>query len=195
MRRVGAVRSGVVSGFLVRSVALIAALAAGLIVIGPANAASPRTTVCTGTISSGVIDQSLTIEGNVVVPPSANCALYNIKIDGNLTVGAGATFDFGLFAIGPFELNGVSGNVVSVRAAGLGIAFAPIGGSVTAVGDSTVGLDRTSVAKNAVFIGNNSLFVHDVSIGGALSCENNGTVTIFFLGAAHASGQCANASF
>jgi hypothetical protein len=162
-----------------------------LAAISPANA-SAGTTTCTGTISSGVDNQSLTIEGDVVVPAGATCLLLNIKIDGNLTVDAGATFFFSIRAIGPIGgLNGVSGNVRAIRAAGLGINFAQIGGSVTAVGTSgEVGLYRTGVAKNLILIGNDSLFFHSVGVGGAASCENNGTVLSFYFFAAHPSGQC-----
>ena len=178
------------SALVARLAAPAAALAAVLVVALPAGAASAATTTCTGTISSGVLDQSLTIEGDVVVPAGASCRLLNIVIDGDLTVGAGASANFGLFVSRPLGLNGVAGDVRAVRAAELSIAFAHVAGSVTAVQGGTVGLVRSRVANNLVVVGNESVSLFDASVGATATCQNNRTVFVHEFGATRVSGQC-----
>jgi hypothetical protein len=170
--------------------ALFVALAAALVVALPASAASAGTTTCTGLMTSGVVDQSLTIEGDVVVPAGASCTLDNIVIDGNLRVGSGASAGFGLYASRPLQLNGVAGDVTAVGPADLSIAFAHVGGSVTAVNGASMTLYRSSVAKNLAVVGNDTIFLFDASVGGTATCHNNETAFVHDFGAEHASGQC-----
>jgi hypothetical protein len=170
--------------------AFFVALAAALVAALPASAASAGTTTCTGPMTSGVLDQSRTIEGDVVVPAGASCALDNIVIDGNLSVGFGASASFGLDASRPLTLNGVAGNVSAVGAADLSIAYAHVGGSVTAVNGASATLYRSSVAKNLVFVGNDMVFLFSASVRGTATCQNNETAFVHEFGAGHASGQC-----
>jgi hypothetical protein len=185
MRRMAVLRR-VASALLALSVAIAAALVAAL----PASAAPAPTTTCTGLMTSGVLDQSLTIEGDVVVPAGASCTLDNIRIDGNLTVGRSASASFGLYGTRPLGLNGVSGDVSAVGATDLSIAFAHVGGSVTAVNGASATLYRSSVANNLTFVGNDTVFVFDASVGGTATCHNNASAFVHDFGAAHSSGQC-----
>jgi hypothetical protein len=164
--------------------------AAALLCLIGAGGASARTTSCTGTISSGVRDQSLTIEGNVVIPVRASCLLVNIEIHGNLIVGAGATFLFSIHG-DPIGFNGVSGNVWAIRAASVGIGWGHVDGSVIAIGTGNVELHRLRIVKNAIFVGNGSLSLFNAGIGRSAWCWNNGTVS--FVDSSHAGlgfGQC-----
>jgi hypothetical protein len=170
--------------------ALFAALAVALVVSLPASAAPAATTTCTGPMTSGVLDQSQTVEGDVVVPAGASCTLDNIMIEGNLKVGFGASASFGLFGTRPLGLNGVAGDVSAVRAAVLSIAFAHVGGSVTAVNGGSATLYRSSVAKNLTFVGDESVFLFDASVAGTATCHLNATAFVHDFGAAHSSGQC-----
>jgi hypothetical protein len=167
-------------------------LTLALVTVAALFAASPAlagSTTCTGTISSQ------TIAGNLVVPAGADCFLVNVVVDGNISVGAGATLAFGIVAPYPRITNYIYGNVEGSHAAVVGLAFAFVYGNVTVQDSGEVALDRVLVFGNASFDGNTSLFFHDVGVEKNLSCTNNGTVRLFSFGAGgHASGQCAQAT-
>jgi hypothetical protein len=133
----------------------------------------------------------LTIHGNVVVPAGATCDLINIRIRGDLRVGAGATASFELFSPFPQILNGVSGDLTARGASAVAINFASVGGTASAVRSGVVEFDQTTIAKNAVLVRDQSVLLQDTSVSGAASCEGNGSIAVFSFSAAHASGQCA----
>lgn len=154
--------------------------------VAVASSALAGSTTCTGTITSE------TIASNLVVPSGASCILVNVEVDGNISVEAGATLAFGILASYPHITNYVYGNVEGNQAASVSLAFAFVDGNVTVDDSASVAIDRVLISQNARFGGNDFLFFHDVGVGKNLSCTNNGSVQLFFVGVGgHASGQCA----
>jgi hypothetical protein len=169
----------------------VVALTVAFVAILPASAAAAETTTCTGVLSAEVPGESVTIEGDVVVPAGASCTLLNVTINGDLRVGAGASATFGISGSSfPFGSNTVTGDVIAIGAAELSLAFAHVGGSVIAVNGGDAGLFRSSVTKNLTFVGNDSIFLFSAAVHGLATCHNNGTVFVRFFGADHWSGQC-----
>jgi hypothetical protein len=170
---------------------LVATVVATAVLVSPAGAAP---TTCTGTITGGIID------GNVIVPADAACALLGVQVNGNVTVLHGASFGLGATSCSPplpgcLVGSNVSGNVVATGAS-VSIAFSGVEGNLVVSQGGGALLDRSGVGGTATLIGNGAIGFHGVVIGGNLVCTNNGSVDALFTVSVggQALGQCAGAN-
>jgi hypothetical protein len=93
----------------------------GVMLVGASAAqAKVGSTACTGTIGS-VFSDLTTINGNLTVPPGAECTLELVAVDGNVSVGQGASL-----LTGGLE---VTGNLSAEGANAVNVEFADIAGN------------------------------------------------------------------
>lgn len=110
------------------SIAMTVAALGALVVSVSSVAASSGTTTCTDTLAPGTY-------GHVVVPDGAVCATFAgpVRINGGVSVGAGATFVLGS-EDNPAHTATINGGVTATNAANVQIHFSTINGGLTVVG-------------------------------------------------------------
>jgi len=110
------------------AIAVVAAVLGALVVSVSTVAASSGATTCTDTLAPGTY-------GHVVVPDGAACVTFAgpVRINGGVSVGAGATFVLGS-EDNPVHTATINGGVRARNAANVQIHFSTINGGVTVVG-------------------------------------------------------------
>jgi hypothetical protein len=183
--------------------------------VGSAAAqAKGGSTACTGTIGN-INNPFITINGNLTVPPSADCTLEAVVVNGNVSVGQGATLLAAeLLITGNLSAEGASvvnlnssevdGNTRIDATNGPGAVSTPdfnsncpatglfpVSPSVCFVGVTFGGTKGGNVSITNTSPGAVGLAKEEIS--GNLSCVGNATINdpIFLTVDGRASGQCA----
>jgi hypothetical protein len=161
-------------------------------IIAALPAARAKDTICNGQINSG------TINGNLSVPPGAQCGLAGVTVTGNVTVSANSTFGVSTGDDGPTVIDGnlradgcnevstgeqnvpqlkVGGNV-AIQHCSMVLSNTQIGGNLSWADSAAVqGIVQLSNIKGNVQISNNSgnatKGFAENTVGGNVGITNN----------------------